>query len=598
MTGVVPLSSEPQSRPWLVLFEATLHGETGGYAMPVRIVWDRLDRRHFNPKALAAVRQGAREGTLIDVATDPHFVATLLSDLRGSTVLKEGDYRIHFKPTDRLRTIEDRPIENVRAVETEQSNSTALVDDRYVVKVYRKLENGLNPEIEIGRFLTDIAGFSNTPALLGSIELKGPDTESAIAIVHAFVENQGDAWTLTGTALDRFVEEQSLVGAADTTPANDEKSAYQRYMMQTGKRIAEMQMALASRDDLADFRAVPATSDDTDQMDRRRRGASVARLRAAREHQGQSRRRATGRATVAAAKHIADRLAALLPQPEHILNIRHHGDFHLGQMLIVKEDIFIIDFEGEPRRTLAERRMKAPAARDVAGLIRSIDYSVSAALERSLKVKADDHGQLQIALGAMARRKRSDLPDRLSCGDDRCAAVAGGRVAGRWPAAVLPAGEGVLRNRIRAGASAGLAARRAERRAARAGGRRADMNKLSSEAHAILRGRHSDPFRYLGRHQENGHSVVRAFLPDASNVEVIDDGGATAPLACIHKGGLFSGEIPDGSRTLSAARALRRRHRRARGPLSLSADPERLRSLPARRRHAPVICMTSSAPIR
>ena len=105
-----------------------------------------------------------------------------------------------------------RPIENVRAVETEQSNSTALVDDRYVVKIYRKLENGLNPEIEIGRFLTDIAGFTNTPALLGSIELTGPDTESAIAIVHAFVENQGDAWTLTSAALDRFVEGQSLVG--------------------------------------------------------------------------------------------------------------------------------------------------------------------------------------------------------------------------------------------------------------------------------------------------------------------------------------------------------------------------------------------------
>ena len=73
------------------------------------------------------------------------------------------------------------------------------------------------------------------------------------------------------------------------------------------------------------------------------------------------------------------------------------------------------------------------------------------------------------------------------------------------------------------------------------------MNKLPSEAHAILRGRHSDPFRYLGRHQEGGHSVVRAFLPDASNVEVIDDGGATAPLACIHKGGLFSGEVPNGA---------------------------------------------------
>jgi maltose alpha-D-glucosyltransferase / alpha-amylase len=95
---------------------------------------------------------------------------------------------------------------------------------------------------------------------------------------------------------------------------------------------------------------------------------------------------------------LRDRFAALLPPPQQILNIRHHGDFHLGQMLIVKDDIFIIDFEGEPRRTLAERRMKAPAARDVAGLIRSIDYSVSAALERSLKVKPDDHVQLQGAL--------------------------------------------------------------------------------------------------------------------------------------------------------------------------------------------------------
>jgi maltose alpha-D-glucosyltransferase/alpha-amylase len=81
-------------------------------------------------------------------------------------------------------------------------------------------------------------------------------------------------------------------------------------------------------------------------------------------------------------------------------NIRHHGDFHLGQILVVRDDIFIIDFEGEPRRTLAERRMKAPAARDVAGLIRSIDYSVTSAMERALKVSADEDGRLADALTA------------------------------------------------------------------------------------------------------------------------------------------------------------------------------------------------------
>jgi maltose alpha-D-glucosyltransferase/alpha-amylase len=80
------------------------------------------------------------------------------------------------------------------------------------------------------------------------------------------------------------------------------------------------------------------------------------------------------------------------------LNIRHHGDLHLGQLLIVKDDIFIIDFEGEPRRSLAERRRKAPAARDIAGLIRSIDYSTAAAYERALQVTPDETGQLAAGL--------------------------------------------------------------------------------------------------------------------------------------------------------------------------------------------------------
>ena len=95
---------------------------------------------------------------------------------------------------------------------------------------------------------------------------------------------------------------------------------------------------------------------------------------------------------------LPDRLKSLLPRNTQSLNIRHHGDFHLGQMLIVKDDIFIIDFEGEPRRPHNERRRKAPAARDVAGLIRSIDYSATAALERAVKAGADEHGRLVTAL--------------------------------------------------------------------------------------------------------------------------------------------------------------------------------------------------------
>ena len=119
------------------------------------------------------------------------------------------------------------------------------MDNQYVVKLYRKLESGINPEIEMGRFLTEVAGFSNTPALLGSVELIEQGKQSAIAIVHAFVENQGDAWTVTSAYLDRFVDEQRLLPASEHPGESEEQVPYLRYMSQIGKRVAEMHLALA-----------------------------------------------------------------------------------------------------------------------------------------------------------------------------------------------------------------------------------------------------------------------------------------------------------------------------------------------------------------
>ena len=134
---------------------------------------------------------------------------------RSTVEEEEQGLRLEFRPTSRFSDQPIRQPERIRAVETEQSNSTALVDDDYVVKIYRKLEAGINPEIEMGRFLTDVAGFANTPALLGSVELVEGDSSSAIGVVHAFVANQGDAWTVTAAYLDRFVDEQRLLAASE-----------------------------------------------------------------------------------------------------------------------------------------------------------------------------------------------------------------------------------------------------------------------------------------------------------------------------------------------------------------------------------------------
>ena len=400
LTSAVPFCNIGDNRPWLAFFEATQRGMTRRYLLPMQIEWVRFDRERYNPRAFAAVRQGAREGTLMDVAADPGFIALLLSNLREALTVEESGSRLEFKPTSRLSEKPIKAPEHIRAVETEQSNSTALVDDDYVVKLYRKLESGINPEIEVGRFLTEVAGFANTPALFGSVELVEGDKTSAVAIVHAFVQNQGDAWTVTAAYLDRFVEEQRLLAASEHPGESEEQVPYLRYMAQTGRRVAEMHLALGGSEEVADFAPEPTGPTDVarwiDDVVSRAEQVFEA-LKQQRNGIRESDRSLVDQALAQRAT-LRNRLGALLPADTDGLNIRHHGDFHLGQMLIVKDDIFIIDFEGEPRRPVEERRRKAPAARDVAGLIRSIDYSAAAALERTLNVAPDEQGKLGAAL--------------------------------------------------------------------------------------------------------------------------------------------------------------------------------------------------------
>src|ERR1700744_1384902 len=400
LTSAIPFCDIGDNRPWLAFFETTQRNVTTRYVLPMQIEWVRVDRERYNPRALAAVRQGAREGTLLDVATDQIFIALLLRNLRESLIVEEGALQLKFTPTSKFS---DRPVrqpERIRAVETEQSNSTSLVDSDYVVKLYRKLETGINPEIEMGRFLTEVAGFANTPALLGSVELLEGNQTNAIAIIHAFVENQGDGWTVTAAYLDRFVDEQRLLAASHHPIKSEEQVPYLRYMSQTGKRVAEMHLALASSDDIAEFKPEPTRPEDVE------RWIDEVMTRAARAFDALKQRRDAFREPdrqlidqlQGLRPSLRDRLGGLVPIGLANLNIRHHGDFHLGQMLIVKDDIFIIDFEGEPRRPHNERRRQAPAARDVAGLVRSIDYSATAAYERALKISPDDQGRLATAL--------------------------------------------------------------------------------------------------------------------------------------------------------------------------------------------------------
>ena len=262
LVSAIPFCDIGDNRPWLVFFEATQRGVTSRYLLPMLIEWVRFDRERYNPNAFAAVRQGAREGTLLDAATDPIFIGLLLRNLRESLTVTEGNLQLEFRPTSQFSGGQVRQPESVRPVETGKSNSSALVDNDFCIKMFRRTEAGVNPAIEVGRFLTGVKGFANTPALLGTVEFVEGEQRSAIATVHALVQNQGDGWTVTSSYLDRFVDDQRLLAADQHAGESDEEIPYLRILAQAGRRTAELHTALSGNSDLADFAPEPITRDD------------------------------------------------------------------------------------------------------------------------------------------------------------------------------------------------------------------------------------------------------------------------------------------------------------------------------------------------
>jgi maltose alpha-D-glucosyltransferase / alpha-amylase len=406
LVSAIPFCDIGDNRPWLIFFQAPQDGKTARYHLPMLIEWVRFDRERYNPIAFAAVRQGAREGTVLDAAAEPIFLGLLLRNLRQSLTVEENDLRLEFRPTSKFT--EDKPVrepERIRSVEIDWANNTSLVDNDYVIKVYRKMDAGLSPAIEIGRFLTEEVGFPNTPALLGSAEFVENGNRYAIATVHALVENQGDGWTVSSAYLDRFVDDHRLLGAREFGRESQEQSPYLRYMSQAGRRAAELHLALASRPDLPDFAPEPTRPEDV------RSWIENVEAQARRVFDALGERRDTVRESdrplvdrvLTQRNTFSDRLAALLWPDIDGMSIRPHGDLRLGQMLIVKDDIFIGGFDGDVRLDVDDRRRKRPAARDIACLINSIDYSVGAALERARSMAPEE----QVRLGAAVMEWRN-----------------------------------------------------------------------------------------------------------------------------------------------------------------------------------------------
>nr|WP_246700555.1 maltose alpha-D-glucosyltransferase [Variibacter gotjawalensis] len=377
---------------WMLLDVGAERGKSQ-YAVPLKVDWSSFDRsKPAERDVIAPVRKTAREGVLLDAAFHQDFVTWLIGELHAGRSFERDGHRLQLRPSETFASGELVPVNEVKPMSGEQSNTTVFVDRRYIVKFFRRVSAGINPDIEISRYLTDVAKFPNSPALVGSVELETAGGCYALAIVQELVENQGDGWSTTSTYLDRFLEEARLL-QEPLTP--DHHAAFLLRMSQIGKRTAEVHRALVAADEPA-FVPEPISAEDRAKWseDLSQYTIEVFQQLLQRLSTLPDSIREIAETVVSRRDEILVKIKALIPDHVSAQKIRHHGDYHLGQVLIVKDDIFILDFEGEPERPIEDRRQKAPGLRDLAGMVRSVDYAATAALDRMVISSADDNARL------------------------------------------------------------------------------------------------------------------------------------------------------------------------------------------------------------
>jgi maltose alpha-D-glucosyltransferase / alpha-amylase len=353
-------------------------GRSEDYFIPLAAVWDSQSPVD-STEVIANIRKGTRHGTLRDALAQPRFVADVVRAMGEKMTLTVGDSSLRFTHSRAYFPLQEEDERNIKKLGAEQSNSSILIAKKMVLKAYRKLERGVQPELEMGRYLTDVAGYRNTPPLLGSIEqFDSEGHPTALAVMQGFVPNQGDGWSFTLAHL-KCIFSGMLQGAAD----QHSNGLYLALAERLGIRVAELHQAFAIESGDPDFQPEPVT--DADVSGWKRQIESEAETTFGLLANSESMLPPEQHARVQALLKQRDWILGLVSEfglaaGSTIMKTRFHGDLHLGQILVAGDDFYIIDFEGEPARPFAQRRAKHSPLRDVAGMLRSFDYAAWSAL--------------------------------------------------------------------------------------------------------------------------------------------------------------------------------------------------------------------------
>ncbi len=406
----VPLGNGGMNLHILLVQVGYTEGDPEIYSLPVAFAsGEQAERLAAEaPHAVIArvaeeTRNGVREGILFDALYDKD-ACLLLADAIGRRRRFHGPSGdIAAGTTRAYRKARGAPGEPMvpSILKAEQSNSSVIYGDRMILKLFRRVDEGINPDLEIGRYLAEKASFPHTPPLAGFLQYeRARRTQVTLAVLHRFVQNRGDAWSYTLDSLGHFFERvmarSSGAGEVPSPPRDPLRAAggeipkgvselvgeYILSARQLGERTAEFHLAMAGNLEDPNFTPEPFTPFYQRSLYQSMRNLSsrTLSLLQRRVRTLPDPAREEGKEVLEKESRILKRFHGILDRKITAMRIRIHGDYHLGQVLYTGKEFLLIDFEGEPTRSLSSRRIKRSPLRDVAGMLRSFHYASNAPL--------------------------------------------------------------------------------------------------------------------------------------------------------------------------------------------------------------------------
>jgi len=392
---------------WLVtVLEVQPRGEAPQlYFLPLAICWeDDVSEEKLQalaPWTLARVRQRARVGLLYGAFGDDAFCRALVRSIGKDLDLPLGKSHVEFRAGPAYAPLADGADTAVRHPLLEQSNTTLYFGNQFFFKGYRRLQEGTNTEVEMGRFLTESTLFRHIVPLAGSIELHRADgSVLTLGLLQAYMEHQHNAWNFTIDYVERFLADRLSPAtgdnAADATAPETPHGFFLSLMQLLGQRTGELHCALSQVTGNAAFDPEPFTEADIARRSEEAR-ERLTRVLKTLEERCADLPLAAQPPCQKLLKHRQALLERLAPVPidgASGLKIRCHGDYNLGQLLLAQNDFLITDFEGNTTVPLETRRRKTTPLHDVATMLGCFTYAAAVAVNHATQERPDDRHRL------------------------------------------------------------------------------------------------------------------------------------------------------------------------------------------------------------